>query len=562
MEAAGRLATEHGFFHWELEFPGAYYDKHGRRLTNSGVSIGGKLGGFDAVIGNPPWERVQVSDDDFFRPLYLRQTGKSWGNLPKSAKEKFKAEVLSDRTIYSPYADAKNRVKALRSYFGEKYAAQGGGTSEMFKLFAERAFCLLGKKSSFGMIIPSAIYNDSQCAGLRKIMFGQTSVRHILSFINTKAIFRDVHRQFNFCVVILHSGSTTNEFGFSYKLTNLLDVDQKPFMQLSTQLIEQISGNDMTVLEANSTDYVLIKKMRFFPVLGSEQWRFVATNEFHMTFDKDIFHNKNTKTRLPLYEGKTISQFAVNGPVRYYIERDKGSKRLLQTESYKISNMCKSLRWPVAPEPQVDIGSYRLAWREVSNAIDYRTMYAAILPRHVFHGHTLWSVRSNIILNTGIYAKQHTYEEIGYLCGLFNSLPFDWYMRSMVRLHVTKTIMDKMPVPVFDVNNFHHANISKLALGLTCVRNEYLELRKKFNIKPINEEERRTQAEAQISAHSAIIYNLDITDLKYICEHFRVFSIKRPLFIKYVLDAYTSLSETTLMPTSINLCHLPQSAQK
>jgi len=104
--------------------------------------------------------------------------------------------------------------------------------------------------------------------------------------------------------------------------------------------------------------------------------------------------------------------------------------------------------------------------------------------------------------------------------------------------------MDRMPVPIFDANNFHHSNISKLALGLTCVSDEYSNLRSKLNIKPIIAGGDRTHAEAQISAHSAIIYNLDITDLKYICAQFRVFSAKRPTFMKHVLDKYITLSKT------------------
>ena len=182
--AAGRLAEEHGFFHWELEFPGVYYDEHGQRKGNVGVEISESMGGFDAVIGNPPWERVQVSDDDFFRPIYLRETGNSWNVLSKLDKEKFKTKILQNPKTRRTYTNAKNYVNSLNSYF-TRYSIQGGGPTELFKLFTERSLCLLNKKSSFGMIVPSAIYSDISCAQLRKIIFRQTSIQHISSFINT-----------------------------------------------------------------------------------------------------------------------------------------------------------------------------------------------------------------------------------------------------------------------------------------------------------------------------------------------------------------------------------------
>ena len=144
--------------------------------------------------------------------------------------------------------------------------------------------------------------------------------------------------------------------------------------------------------------------------------------------------------------------------------------------------------------------------------------------------------------NSGQYIKQHADQELGYMCGIFNSLPFDWYIRPMVRLNVTKTIMIKMPIPVFDSSNFHHINISKLAWGIICRNSQYSDLKQKLAITTFDTQEKITLAEAQRSAHAAMIYNLDVTDLKYICKQFRVFSIKRPNFIQEVLNSYNVLT--------------------
>ena len=183
-----------------------------------------------------------------------------------------------------------------------------------------------------------------------------------------------------------------------------------------------------------------------------------------------------------------------------------------------------------------------MAWRKISNAVDYRTMYAAIIPRNAFHGDSLWTARPKILSPTGRYTSQHTDQELGYLCGVFNSLPFDWYIRPLVRLNITKTIIDTVPVPIYDKSNSHHAAISRLSMGLMCESNQHRELRQKHQIEIFHTQEQKLWAETQISAHVAIIYDLDITELEYICKQFRVFSVKRPNFMQNVLKNYNAMA--------------------
>ena len=45
VDAANQLAKEKRFFHWPLEFPEVF-----------------KQGGFDCILGNPPWERIKLQE--------------------------------------------------------------------------------------------------------------------------------------------------------------------------------------------------------------------------------------------------------------------------------------------------------------------------------------------------------------------------------------------------------------------------------------------------------------------------------------------------------------------
>jgi len=62
MDEARRIARAHGLFHWELEFPEVFFDRHGEAK--------GDRAGFDAVIGNPPYVRQEALAP--FKPHFQR----------------------------------------------------------------------------------------------------------------------------------------------------------------------------------------------------------------------------------------------------------------------------------------------------------------------------------------------------------------------------------------------------------------------------------------------------------------------------------------------------------
>src|SRR2546422_7869239 len=50
---------EYHFFHWELEFPEVFFGAAAGTTQAVGMK---EHGGFDAVVGNPPYERIQTLD--------------------------------------------------------------------------------------------------------------------------------------------------------------------------------------------------------------------------------------------------------------------------------------------------------------------------------------------------------------------------------------------------------------------------------------------------------------------------------------------------------------------
>ncbi|TKJ43718.1 hypothetical protein CEE36_03260 [candidate division TA06 bacterium B3_TA06] len=120
VDKATKLWNKHHFFHWELEFPEVFFDKHGRPLANPG---------FDAVIGNPPYDVLE--------------------------KER--------KGISSPHKELGDYVKNI-----PLYEAALGGKLNLYRLFIVRALGLLQRGDRFGMIVPLSLVADISCSKARR----------------------------------------------------------------------------------------------------------------------------------------------------------------------------------------------------------------------------------------------------------------------------------------------------------------------------------------------------------------------------------------------------------
>ncbi|MDA7955485.1 MAG: hypothetical protein MPI91_08365 [Nitrosopumilus sp.] len=139
-EPVSRLSDKYKFFHWELEMLDAFVDS--RR-------------GFDLVVGNPPWDKVKPSDDEFFSPIYP-----PFRSLKPNTKKKKKIEDLcSERSIQESYDDYKAAFRD-KSSFCSTYDLQDTGDKEMWKLVLERAMQLVSADGMVSMLLPSQLLSN------------------------------------------------------------------------------------------------------------------------------------------------------------------------------------------------------------------------------------------------------------------------------------------------------------------------------------------------------------------------------------------------------------------
>lgn len=202
-------------FHWELEFPEAYFDEHGRRAD----------AGFDAIIGNPPYD------------------------------------VLSE-------AESGRDLTALRSFVAHDtvYEPSRRGKNNLYKLFVCRALDLLRGGGLLGFITPMAILGDDQAADIRRRVVEVGAFTGIEAFPQKDNPARRVFSEakLSTAVFTLQKGKSdsTDERVFVARVHpgRTIDADA-PSLKLSTAFIPLYDPANLTIVSCSQADWDLATRI-------------------------------------------------------------------------------------------------------------------------------------------------------------------------------------------------------------------------------------------------------------------------------------------------------------
>ena len=181
------LASEYGFLHWHLAFPDVF-----------GADSGG---GFDLVLGNPPWEKIQFTDREFFA-----------SRAPKIAeaagvkRKKLIAGLDSDDpALWSAYQIAVRQAEGESHLIRAtgRYPLCGLGKVNTYAIFAETMRNALKPNGRMGIIVPTGIATDDTTKHFFADCIDNRHLVSLYSFENEEKIFVSVHNEFKFCLLTL-----------------------------------------------------------------------------------------------------------------------------------------------------------------------------------------------------------------------------------------------------------------------------------------------------------------------------------------------------------------------
>jgi len=189
--AAREIAGRERFLHWQVAFPGVWQGWQDDRPK----------GGFDAVIGNPPWDRIKLQEVEWFATrspeLALAPTAAARRRGIKALRDA--GDLLADQ-----FDAAKLRADRLSQLVRASghYPLLGGGDINLYSLFVERSMRLIKPGGIVGLLTPSGIYADKTAARFFKSVSTSGRVGGLFDFENRKIFFKDVHASFKFCAFI------------------------------------------------------------------------------------------------------------------------------------------------------------------------------------------------------------------------------------------------------------------------------------------------------------------------------------------------------------------------
>lgn len=550
-----QLANQHRFFHWHLEFPEVFGEEG--------------TGGFDCVLGNPPWERVKLQEKEFFR-------GKNEAIVKtnKTGRKKLIHKLASENPVlfhaYKQALDASERTAAflLKS---NRYPLCGRGDVNTYTVFTEHFRTLLSPKGRTGIIVPTGIATDNTTKFFFADLVESECLVSLYDFENKKALFKDVHRSLKFCLLTMSGSKNPNPFDFLFFATHPDQLQEavRHFSLTAEELFLLNPNTGTCPIFRSKVDAELTKKIyRRFPVLVNEKTgenilRVSFVRMFDMTNDSHLFRREheleakgfvlngnrfenNQEVWLPLYESKLMHQFDHRfGSYENYDFENSSSTVLPETplEKYKDPEYEPLSRYWVSEqevlralskyvkgekdwrkwsfERQIDylkdnIPRWFLGFRDITNTTNERTgIFSIIPPAGVGNTMPLLMVNPNYI------------KEFYLLYGYLNSFVFDYIIRQkMLNTHLNFFILKQLPIIHFNSYSEPQKKIIKeIIIRLTYTSNSLQNFARDINYNGApftwNEEE-RFQLRCELDAIYGKLYGLTREEFDYILDTFPI----------------------------------------
>ena len=187
-----RLAREYQFFHWHLAFPEVFE--------------GGGGGGFDCVLGNPPWEHTELKEKEWFAERNPQIAGARTGAERKRLIENLKHD---DPVLYGSFAAALRQhehVSHLLRNTG-RFPHCGRGRVNYYAVFAEAMRSILNDRGRIGCVLPTGIATDDTTKFFFQDVVETNSLISLFDFENRSGLFPDVDSRMKFCLFTVGSGA-------------------------------------------------------------------------------------------------------------------------------------------------------------------------------------------------------------------------------------------------------------------------------------------------------------------------------------------------------------------
>jgi hypothetical protein len=541
------LAEQEGFLSWAIAFPTVW-----RHLDSSQPQ-----GGFDAIIGNPPWDRMKLQEVEWFA---ARQPEIAHAVRAADRKRLIGQLEKTGDGLWLEYQQARNRaeIAARIARDSGEYPLLSGGDLNLYALFVERAQSLVNAHGIVGLLTPSGIASDKGSSAFFKSIATTGRLAALLDFENRKGFFPDVDSRFKFCALVFGGAKRTfpeTRCAFFLHAVAELDDPQRSF---------SLSAEDFAAVNPNTGTAPIFRHRRDAeitraiygrcPVLVDRRtdpprqvWPVRYLRMFDMTNDSHLFKRRDEleaagfypvgvhrwrkakEEYVPLYVGRMIHQYdhrAAGVEVNEAsLHNPALSSAVTLAEKRDISFAPFPQYWVPRDKVSCNYQRWVIGFRDVARATDIRTLIAAIIP--------FPSTGNKLPLLLPLDSWHESYKDFAPLVlANLNCYPLDYVLRQKVHsTNVNWYILEQIPlIPPEKFENsigdqiiadFIRAQVLRLSYTAVDLRPFAADLGYEGEPFVWDEDDRRHRL-ARLDALFFHLYGLDRNDADYILGQFPI----------------------------------------
>lgn len=542
---AKRLVEREHFMHWSLAFPTVW------------ASAREEERGFDAVIGNPPWDLLQMQEVEWFAE---RKREIAAAVRADDRKRLISGLKSSGDPLWAQFQEANEATEAAARVIRESgdYPLLAEGRSNLAKLFVERASSIAGSYGIVGLLVPSGISSDRGASEFFSAISQTGRLGALYDFENRKGFFPDVDSRFKFSALVF--GSHARQFeatSCAFYLHRVDDLrDQDRVLNLTAADFSSVNPNTggAPIFRNRRDGEITTRIYRTFPVLVDHRasapkkvWPVkYMQGLFNMTSDSHLFMRRDEMQRagwypvagnrwkkgnaeaVPLYEGKMTQMYdhrAANVVMNMENLHRAAQQAAASVEAHEDPAFSPTPQFFVKADDVTPLFSdaWTLAWKDVTAPTNVRTMIAAMLP-FAGYGNTL-----------PLLIAEEAKTRAGFLplvLANFASFIFDYLARQKVQgQHLNWFIVEQLPMippAAFEAKLGNHVIADFIrgeVLRLTYTANDMQAFARDmgYDGAPFvwNEDDRRHRV-ARLDALFFYLYGIDRDDADYILNTFPI----------------------------------------
>ncbi len=432
MVDAPKVARNARAFHWPLEFPDVM-----------------QRGGFDAVVGNPPWEKYTILEREFFAgiPEIVAEA-----NAAKRRKI-IAVELQKSPSLSAAWFAAQRESSAKGDFVrgSGRFPQAAVGELNLYPLFGELATQLTKRSGWTGLILKSLMFTGSTWKKFTDYLVTSGRLRAVFDFKNWEMLFSSVGYHERYSLTTMGPELPDSPMKLAVGLTNPAQLsDGRSIIAVDREFPRRVNPETGTLPQCETPEDLktLTRAAEELPTLGQSDWNARYSSGLHMTSDASELRDREgleaegfqlrgswfvrgEEEFAPVYEGKFIHQydnrfatfdgipankrFGIKAATINPTEDQKRNRSLEVVPRYWVRR-----RFFEENTHARDLNmDWNLAFRDTTNVIsNFRTAVGCIV------GPTAFNYKCpNVVIESGDATASALF------LSMFNSVPYDYLLR-------------------------------------------------------------------------------------------------------------------------------------